>query len=29
MTLKQRLIEAAEEKTREWEDFRLNCVIFT
>ncbi len=29
MTLKQRLFEAAEEKTREWEDFRLNCVIFT
>ncbi len=29
MTLKQKLIEAAEEKTREWEDFQQNCIIFT
>jgi hypothetical protein len=29
MSLHEKLMEAAEEKVREWEDFRQNCVIFT
>lgn len=29
MSLHEKLMEAAEEKVREWEDFQLNCVIFT
>ncbi len=29
MSLHQKLLDAAEEKIREWEDFQQNCVIFT
>lgn len=29
MSLHEKLMEAAEEKIREWEDFQQNCVIFS
>lgn len=29
MNLRQRLLESAEEKVREWEDFQQNTIIFT
>ena len=29
MSIFQKLLDAADEKVREWEDFQQNCVIFT
>jgi len=29
MSIKEKLLEAAEEKIREWEDFQQNCTIFS